>query len=55
MRASIGVAVTGEQAENCDAAELLRRADVAMYSAKRGATDDWVLHRTEGDLAAAGT
>jgi diguanylate cyclase len=43
MRASIGVAVdpgTGD----CDPHELLHRADAAMYRAKRGTKNAWVLH-----------
>ncbi|AGZ42293.1 putative bifunctional diguanylate cyclase/phosphodiesterase [Actinoplanes friuliensis] len=41
IRASIGVAIgTGEDSTK----DLLRRADVAMYQAKRAGTHAWVLH-----------
>jgi diguanylate cyclase (GGDEF)-like protein len=35
VEASVGVAVTSLQDDGCDTAELLRRAEVAMYQAKR--------------------
>ncbi|NMO52304.1 GGDEF domain-containing protein [Actinoplanes sp. TBRC 11911] len=41
LSASIGVAVSSEP---CEPDELLRRADVAMYTAKRGGKNDRVLY-----------
>jgi diguanylate cyclase len=40
IRASIGIATTGP-ADDCPPAELLRRADAAMYVAKRRQTSGW--------------
>ncbi|MDP9393835.1 MAG: GGDEF domain-containing protein [Actinomycetota bacterium] len=61
LRGSIGVAVAEHRpdgtAENCDAAELLHRADLAMYTAKRRRTHSWVLYSPDtmdADAAQAG-
>jgi diguanylate cyclase (GGDEF)-like protein len=63
LRASIGVAMAERRSDgtpdDCDANELLHRADLAMYTAKRRALQSWVLYspetidagRAEADLA----
>jgi diguanylate cyclase len=41
LRASVGIALTTEEDTG---KELLRRADIAMYQAKRAGTHSWILH-----------
>ncbi len=44
VRASVGVAIVGGGLPGCDAAELLRRADAAMYVSKRSGKGQFTVY-----------
>ncbi len=46
VRASVGVAIVGGGLPGCDAAELLRRADAAMYVSKRSGKGQFTIYDT---------
>ena len=44
LRASIGIALAAADEDTTSTKEVLRRADIAMYQAKRAGTHSWTLH-----------
>ena len=53
MRLSIGIALSGEADAIAGVDEILRKADLAMYAAKRGGKHRWDLYDRDLERLAA--